>query len=502
MATNVDYDNLDYDIANVGNFVNAEPGLVTPRFGSQYRNLKKLIQDIDADLAEVMIGNPANTSVTKAGSYPAGSIGDYVVKSIPTIGMAPYLATESGINQALADAAGGDVYMPSGTVTIANNLVNPRGSRLFGPGEIRKAATQGGFYQVTRYGDLYRDFIGLEYLYRFWLRALVGGNLTIHTYGDSTEATSANGGGYAGVAGGYADNRGEFQAIFKENLRAAGVWNPINITNHGVGGTSFRDCNPVADIDTVTGSVDMMIFKFGINDIQYGLAQFAIDMDTKLAAVRANAYGTWDQISIVLVMPNAVFDPGHGRDSRWFEKIRGIYVAAARKHRCFLFDTYGLMPDVELAATASAGHMMDNPFGNGQGVHPKRIFQSLIVGRLVDAMCGPLDSQLISTRQWRPLTLLNGWSQLGGAVPCGARRRQDGTIEVRGMITGGTLASGTDIFTLPPGLQPPYLEVFTARTPTGSCGIRYDNATGNFDLADNQASATWVGFSFFCSIEQ
>ena len=56
---------------------------------------------------------------------------------------------------------------------------------------------------------------------------------------------------------------------------------------------------------------------------------------------------------------------------------------------------------------------------------------------------------------WTGITLTSGWSNASGKQAAQVRYGVGDKIEIRGVITGGTITTGTAIFTLPTGMRPP-----------------------------------------------
>lgn len=86
---------------------------------------------------------------------------------------------------------------------------------------------------------------------------------------------------------------------------------------------------------------------------------------------------------------------------------------------------------------------------------------------------------------WTAPTLLNGWSNTGGAnnvaqyiIDAG------GFVHIRGQITGGTTTDGTIIFTLPIGYRPPATVGMPcgAGTTTATFGLLSIDASGNVKI--------------------
>lgn len=246
---------------------------------------------------------------------------------------------------------------------------NPYGVKFVGEGALVSPAAATGYTQHNLYANGFRVSYGQEYLYRIYKRFEGGQQATIHMYGDSTVA-SGN-----GEDTGYASG-----VLLFDMFQSAGLI--TNVVNKGVGGSSVYEMTAVNDL---TANTDLFIIKYGINDggtpgSGDRLANFATALRSKLAELRAAQYGSIHNLSIILVGPNSTNDTQHNRDAIWYEKLKGIYLQAARDYQCAYFDTYGFMPDVENAA----GYSMDNPFGNGQGVHPMNTMQCWIWGNLVD----------------------------------------------------------------------------------------------------------------------
>lgn len=389
------------------------------------------------------------------------------------------------VNNAIATAPVGGVVNLAGKSMRVTGVDNQYGIEFEGGGELLIAAPQGGVYAQNSYGDRFQRFIGKEYLYRLFLRLQVGGTLTMFIYGDSTAATAANGGGYAGAA------FEPQQLITDYMIRVKGVRNPIACVNRAIGGTRVVQMNAIPDIDEVGGTTDVFWIKYGINDIQDGIEGFKDNLRGKLAEIRAQPHGTVDQLSIILVGPNAIYDPQHFRSSQWMEQIRGIYVAAARDFKCAYFDAYGAMRD----ANWMPGTMLSDDFGNKQGVHPRSIFQNMIWGWLIDEMMGDAEMFPYSSNVWQALTPLNGWAYYGGSTPgYYASMSRDGWVDVRGMMKDGTVGANVKIAQLPASMTPVYTQIFACGSANGPCLLRV-NTDGSIDQADTNSSATYTDLS-------
>lgn len=277
----------------------------------------------------------------------------------------------AAIAAAVVKGAGATVWLDRDfTVT---SITNPYGVDLVGPGNVLTAIT-GGNQQLNSYADIPGRYVfGEEYLDRVMQRLKLGasgssGQIGCFLYGDST------------VAGGYMSM--STVNLLQRLFHVRGVGN-IAFTNRGVAGTTIADLGLLSDLATTT---DLAIIKYGINDGTNTegtrLATFQSTLDSKLTAIRAATNGGRGNLAIVLVGPNATADTPNGRDERWYEQLRGIYVAAARKHKCAYVDVYGYMRD----ARGGAGVGWDNPYGDGRTIHPTDSVGARMWGLVVDAI--------------------------------------------------------------------------------------------------------------------
>ncbi len=166
--------------------------------------------------------------------------------------------------------------------------------------------------------------------------------------------------------------------------RTKGLNQPLILTNRGVSGTDWSDLSALTDLAVDT---DLYIIKYGINDGLVGgdrLTEIATQMRSKLAAIRAATFGSEELLSIVLVGPNSTNDSPQGRDERWYEQLRNVYIRAARDYKCCYIDIYGMFQD----SRSAAGLWGDNPFANGIMIHPNDIGRSWIWGAVIDAIFG------------------------------------------------------------------------------------------------------------------
>lgn len=263
-----------------------------------------------------------------------------------------------------------------GAFLVSAKPTNIYGVQFDGTGQILLPDPLGGYQQLNSYADLDKYCIGKEYLYRVYQRLIVGGASPIKAFafGDST------------IAGGNGDTPPFLvQTLVPLMCKLKGLKLPMTVSNQGVPGTMIGDMDALPHLAADT---DLFFIKYGINDglnpLTTRLNTFATNLRSKISAIRAATFGNYDTLSIVLLGPNSTNDSPDNRDERWYEQLRGIYVQAARDFQCMYFDTYAYLKDSRVAA----GYWLDNPFGNGIGIHPQDNMLSWIWGAVVDAMFG------------------------------------------------------------------------------------------------------------------
>lgn len=133
-------------------------------------------------------------------------------------------------------------------------------------------------------------------------------------------------------------------------------------------------------------SADLIILRWGINDPMVGpytLSQCKDALDRGLAKLRANK--TVAQQSIIIMSPNSTSDTPNGRDEKWYEQLTAMLRAKAKQYKCMFFDTYGMFQD----SRGGAGVWLDDPYGDGRGIHPNSTFSAQIHDKLFEHIYGP-----------------------------------------------------------------------------------------------------------------
>ena len=81
-------------------------------------------------------------------------------------------------------------------------------------------------------------------------------------------------------------------------------------------------------------------------------------------------------------------------------------------------------------------------------------------------------SDIPTATAWTAPTLLNSWTNTGGAFsPTGYRKSAGNIVHLRGKLTAGTLTDGTALFTLPSGYRPAYTEAFRVTSDKGGVDV-------------------------------
>lgn len=305
------------------------------------------------------------------------------------------------VNAAIASfgySGNGEIYVEDGLHVVSAMPTNPYGVEFTGPGMIGIPDDFGGHHRINSYADKNKICIGKEYLYAYYKAtrtdpATPGGLLKCVLAGDST------------MHGGNGEPPAYKPDILMTRLfQFCGVPN-IGVFNRAVPSTSFVDMNILSDLGANTR---LLMIKYGVNDA-YGPKDvrhknFMEAMDAKLTEVRNHQWGVFEYLSIILVGPNATNDPEYYRDEEWYETIRGIYVSAARKHKCVYFDTYGLLPDSRKAA----GNDMDEPWSDtkpGVAIHPVSERNIWIYGQLFAECFSPTMLKGFALNSWANLPL-------------------------------------------------------------------------------------------------
>jgi len=277
---------------------------------------------------------------------------------------------------------GSEIIIPKGDFYVDSTFTN-EGAEIEGVGRLLRNETFGsGTFprQLNTYADK-GLFIGGEYLHAF-LSAIKAAGTVVKTavFGDST------------VTDAYFTTAYRLSALLEVTAIAKGCPSKMGVDNYGVSGTSWPNLNAIPYLAT---DRKLMFIKYGINDGSLvaeatRLSSMAATMRAKLTAIRAATNGGISSLSIVLIGPNATSDLPNGRDEKWYEQLRAVYVAIAREFQCAYFDTYAFLRD----SSKAANRWMDDPvYGDGFGfnrpVHYFDGMQAQIWGRIMDEILAP-----------------------------------------------------------------------------------------------------------------
>lgn len=271
------------------------------------------------------------------------------------------------INNALLNYK--EVYFPDGNYLVTS-LVNDLGSKITGSGIIVKAIT-GGQQQLNTGIDRYNYISGQEYLSFVQNKIMALGS-------KSTAAIKVSWSGDSTTAGDGTDTPFNLNNLFSATARKNSI-SAITSLNRGHSGANTEQWRTTYLSADLAENPDLYIVRWGINDASRGLTAFEISLRTGLASIRASK--TQAQMSIILMSPNSTSDTPNGRDEKWYEQVRKIYIKAARDYQCAYIDTYSLWLD---SRNGAADLFMDNPYGDGRAIHPKNIFNTWIVSKVFD----------------------------------------------------------------------------------------------------------------------
>lgn len=271
------------------------------------------------------------------------------------------------INNALLNYK--EVYFPDGNYLVTS-LVNDLGAKITGSGIIVKAIT-GGQQQLNTGIDRYNYVSGQEYLSFVQNKIMALGSkstagIKVSWSGDSTTAGDA-----VSDTGFILSNL--FLATARKNSIAA-----VTSLNRGHSGANTEQWRTTYIATDLAENPDLYIVRWGINDASRGLDAFKTSLRTGLATIRASK--SQSQLSIILMSPNSTSDTPNGRDEKWYEQVRKIYIQAARDYKCAFIDTYSLWLD----SRGAADIYMDNPYGDGRAIHPFNVFNGWIVSKVFD----------------------------------------------------------------------------------------------------------------------
>jgi hypothetical protein len=175
---------------------------------------------------------------------------------------------------------------------------------------------------------------------------------------------------------------------------------------------------------------------------------------------------------------------------------RLVYEVASRNpvlnRLCFgtLEDLGPVLPDFLVDIEGLDSVVVDN-------IHPTshaRRLMGYAMARTVAGLLAPKVSREYPRTGFQSSWFLNGWSNASGTASF--ETDEAGQLGLRNLISAGTIADGTDLFTLPPNLRP--TTSFTTNcTVTGAafnatCRVLVDSATGKATLYGAPTGTTGI----------
>lgn len=233
------------------------------------------------------------------------------------------------------------------------------------------------FIQKTAYADPFSRFMfGMEYSYSL-MKLFYDFNGTIipkmvHSGDSTTAGDAAEGFNPAVVMGYYAENYGVQQV-------------QVNVGHSGAGTVTWESTYVDADI---LAHPDMSAYfvRWGINDGALHGSTSTYETALRGGLTKLRAFKNLSNLTIILMAPNSTYDEPNNRGEKWYELIAGIIKKAARDFQCVYFDTYAMFRD----SYNGANVYLDNPFGDGRGIHPKKEFNTVIYKYLASYLYGAL----------------------------------------------------------------------------------------------------------------
>lgn len=346
---------------------------------------------------------------------------------------------------------------------------------------------------ATQWKDL---VFGTEYLSFFQNKTRISSSCKVVFSGDET-------------TGGASLATPTLYALDKAFLRLCNYNGLSNIStiNNSQSGKCTEHWNQTYVLADIATNPDLIILRWGLNDpkfdsslnelasdgTNYNIRRTATDfynsLDAGLAKLRnAKSYNT---LSVILMAPNSSSDDLSFRNEAWHEAINDKIRTLARKYQCCFIDTYRLYED----SRHCSGNMAS---ANNGYANPLDIMNINLVDNLFNIVFPKLFlKDFTSFNIWKAITLQNGWANYGNGFTSASYTKKDyNTIEVKGMISAGTITVGTIIGQLPYTFL--YKEYKTIVDANGIAVLLID--TAGYIKIQKITTNTWVNIGFIISV--
>lgn len=276
---------------------------------------------------------------------------------------------------------------------LVTDLTNALGVEFEGYGSIVKAIT-GGLQKLNSYADKDKYVFGQEYMAAFH-------NLLITQHTAPTRKPIMVFSGDSTTAGDGASSDYQLDDLMKLAGENAGLQTPFGLSsiNRGQSGQMTEQWRTTHLAGDLAANPDLLVLRWGVNDPGYlkdgttpplnagqdfpnrrDVVDFATSLRAGLATIRASRGVA--SLSILLMTPNSTSDTPNARDELWYEQITPVIKQAARDYQCTFIDTYAYLRD----SRPAAGIWMDDPFGDGRGIHPLNVMNTWITGLMASVV--------------------------------------------------------------------------------------------------------------------
>lgn len=240
--------------------------------------------------------------------------------------------------------------------------------------------------QNTSYAmDINRHVFGEEYLWGFHKYVFDNNNNANCKFVWSGDSTTAG------------DNAGGYTPSFIGSL----VSSDLGLARHqhvnsGHSGKAATHWDSLYLGQDIVNHPDMNVYiaRWGINDgFWHNNVETYIDaMDSALTNLRV--FKDVEDLAIVVVSPSSTFDDPTNRGTAWYESIIPELRKICRKHQAMFVDIYAIWQDAKQGAlntgSSSTGkRWLDNPYGDGRGIHPDAAFACQIGLRITELIVKP-----------------------------------------------------------------------------------------------------------------